>query len=146
MAIPDDSIDTDAQAMFGYDISLIAQSSFGATEHGKAIVALLERFNKAGHIRYAQLEERGAWDGENILVSDNYRARVWPTTCELAHEGAHALWRQRNPRKVQSAAEAELEEKAARIVQARVYQWLRRYRGAPVDPELEARLPKLGLR
>lgn len=137
---------SEAQAMFDYDITLIQQSSIGNTVEGKEIVALLKAFNKAGRIKYAPLEERGAWDGTDILVSDNYVGKVFPTTCELAHEASHALWRQKNPTKIQTKLESDAEERHAQTVQAKVYVWLRTYRNAPMDASLEKRLAEFGVR
>ncbi|GAA5161884.1 hypothetical protein [Viridibacterium curvum] len=133
------------KAMFDFDITLIQQSPYGSTPHGKEIVALLTAFNKEQRIRYEPLEERGAWDGTDILVSDNYIGKVFPTTCELAHEGAHALWRKKNPTKKMTQLEVDAEEKAAQTVQAKVYLWLRAKKGAPVDSDIEGRLAGLGL-
>lgn len=141
----DQEADAAARAMFDYDITLIQQSSIGKTTQGKEIVALLKTFNKAGRIKYAALEERGAWDGTDILVNANYLGKVFVTTCELAHEGSHALWRKKNPTKVMTQIEIDSEEREARIVQAKVYVWLRTYKGAPVDSELENRLAGLGV-
>jgi hypothetical protein len=150
IAVPDNNaLDAEsaaeAQAMFDYDITLIQQSSIGTTSEGKEIVALLKEFNKAGRIKYAPLEERGAWDGTDILVSDNYVGKVFPTTCELAHEASHALWRKKNPTKVQTQPESDAEEKHAQTVQAKVYVWLRTKMNAPVDEGLEKRLATLGV-
>ena len=135
----------EARAMFDYDITLIQQSSIGHTAEGKQIVALLKTFNQQGRIKYARLEERGAWDGTDILVNDDYVGKAFPTTCELAHEAAHALWRQKNPGKKQTAVESAAEEKHAQKVQARVYVWLRKNKNAPVDEGLERRLDELGV-
>lgn len=135
-----------ARAMFDYDITLIQQSSIGQTQQGKEIVELLKTFNKAGRIKYAAMEERGAWDGTDILVNANYLGKVYVTTCELVHEASHALWRKKNPnKKAMTQLEIDSEERDARIVQAKVYVWLRTRQGAPVDSDLENRLTGLGV-
>lgn len=134
-----------ARAMFDYDITLIQQSSIGNTTQGKEIVELLRTFNEAGRIKYTEMEERGAWDGTDILVNANYLGKVFITTCELVHEASHALWRKKNPTKVMTQIEIDNEEKDARVVQAKVYVWLRASKGAPVDSDLENRLTGLGV-
>lgn len=151
--MPDNTTTLDAEtaaeqrAMFDYDITLIQQSTYGSTNPGKALVKLLREFNAAGRIRYEPLESRGAWDGSDILVSDNYIGKIFPTTCELAHEGAHALWRKNHPdKKPMTQLEIDSEEKAAQTVQAKVYLWLRTKMNAPVDSDIEGRLEGLGLK
>lgn len=131
--------------MFDYDIALIQQSSIGKTTQGKEIVELLKAFNKDGRIKYAEMEERAAWDGSDILVNANYLGKVFITTCELVHEAAHALWRKKNPTKVMTQIEIDSEERDARLVQAKVYVWRRTFKKAPVDSDLENRLAGLGV-
>ena len=126
--------------IFRAAIRLIQISSIANTNRGKQIITQLIGMNAKDNICFAPLETRGDWTGELIRVSDNYAAKVFIVACELVHEGAHALWRQKNPDKVQSPADVITEEEDAQKIQLQFYAWLRKKMNAPVDEELEKRL------
>lgn len=138
------------KAMFGFDVSIIAQSPFGKTQAGLAIVNLLISYNKNGKISYAPTatdDARAEWDGSTITIKDDFRGKAVPSIIELVHEGSHVLWRINHPRKNipldKLPADNLADEDLAQKNQMEMYLWLRKkYPDWPTDAEMEFRLNK----
>jgi hypothetical protein len=138
----------DAQAMFTYDIDIIAKSPFGTSAEGKEMAQLLNVLNHSGNVVYGETldEGRGDWDGATIVVNQNFRGKFFPTVLELVHEGSHAVWRKHHPTKAKSGKDAPednvTEELHAQENQLLFYKYLKKAKGCPDDPELELRLER----
>ncbi len=133
--------------LFKSDIDLIARSKFGKTTYGVPIVKILREKLNRGRIVYGPTVEgdRGGWDGETIIINEEFRGQGYPTAVELAHEGAHALWRKNHPRGKGPPETREViidEELLARELQLDFYLELKADYGCPNDTILEIRLER----
>ena len=133
-------------AMMHADILAIANSGFGRTREGRAIVSALQVLNNSGKIEYAETfgEGRGDWDGETLRVNENYRGKMYPTILELVHEASHALWRKDHPKKANDRERREddiADELHAEENQLIVYKFLKQTKGYE-DQEMEQRLQR----
>jgi hypothetical protein len=143
-ATPGDEV---TEAMIDYDIAALAESPFGKSSEGRAIVKLLRSQNRGGNVVYGKIENesRGDWDGHTIRVNEDSRGKVFRTILELVHEASHALWRknhavQKNDKK--RRADDVADELHAQENQLLVYRYLKEKKGCPEDAELEARLAR----
>ena len=136
-------------AMLRDSIDRLKKSPFASTKKGKRIMQVLRDYEARGKIAYAKPEdlgERGAWTGDEILVSDEYRGNLGKTIPTLVHEAAHAIWRTDHPitrQRPESPDEGGENEYHSIVSEVEVYRWLKEdLKLAQPDFEMDVRLER----
>jgi hypothetical protein len=138
------------KGVIGYDIQVIDSSPFGKTGEGQEIVTVLKSLNKNGKIAYGNTsadDGRGAWDGQNITVNEEFRENLCSTSATLVHEASHALWRKKHPKPsgknkselFKDAVEDELHAQENELI---IYTWLKNNKNCSADFLLDTRLQR----
>ena len=124
-------------------IDRIARSPIGKEPASRSIVSLLKSYLAGGRIRFAKAEklegDRGAWDGHEILINEEFRGNLGKTMPTLVHEAAHAVWRAGHPlskKRRESPDEGGENEYHSVLIETRLYKWLRD-EAKLAQPELE---------
>jgi hypothetical protein len=132
------------------NVARLGKSPLTQSEPGKRTLRALQDYASRGKIRYAPEEEldddRGGWDGEEILIREDFRGNMVKTMPTLAHEASHVAWRKLHPvpaGKREPVDEGAEDEYLAVLHEVVVYKWLKEsMKSLPEDFELENRLKR----
>ena len=135
------------RAMMAADVAIIADSPFGRSAAGRAIVTLLRRLAAQNNLTYGDTEgDRGWWDGITITVNKEFHEKLCKTIPTLVHEASHAIWRTNHPLRdgqTESMQEAVDNELYAEENEIAVYKWLKDTKKlCTADPDLDLRLER----